>query len=97
MVEPGRRSVDCAKRIVRMAQEIGLHNLQLVANKVASPADEAFIREQLPELPLLGVIPYHAAFAEADRRGCAPLEMLPPEIVETFESILSQIGKGDTA
>jgi CO dehydrogenase maturation factor len=97
VVEPGRRSVDCAKRIVRMAQEIGLHNLQLVANKVASPADEAFIREQLPELPLLGVIPYHAAFAEADRRGCAPLEMLPPEIVETFESILSQIGKGDTA
>jgi len=95
VVEPGRRSVDCAKRILRMAGEIGLHNLKMVANKVTSAADEAFIREQLPELPLLGVIPYCDAFGEADRSGRAPLELLPDELVTEFESILTKIGEGE--
>lgn len=91
VVEPGRRSIDCAKRIVRMAHEIGLQNLCLVANKVASPADEQFIRDALPELPLMGVVPLHEAFAEADRKGITPLEILPEELKETFRSILENI------
>ncbi len=91
VVEPGQRSVDCAKRIIRMAHEIGLNNLQLVANKVASPEDEQFIRAALPELPLLGVIPFHASFAEADRKGITPLEVLPEELKETFKSILEKL------
>jgi CO dehydrogenase maturation factor len=96
VVEPGRRSVDCAKRIIRMAHEIGLQNLMMVANKVASEADATFIREQLPELPLLGVIPFHEAFGDADRRGVAPLDILPAELVAAFESILSKIeAEGD--
>jgi len=91
VVEPGQRSVDCAKRIIRMAHEIGLNNLQLVANKVSSPEDEQFIRAALPELSLLGVIPFHASFAEADRKGITPLEVLPEELKETFKSILEKL------
>ncbi len=91
VVEPGQRSVDCAKRIIRMAHEIGLKNVQMVANKVTSPADEQFIRNALPELALLGVIPLHEAFAEADRKGIAPIDILPPALVETFQTILNRI------
>ena len=91
VVEPGQRSIDCAKRIVRMAHEMGLQNLCVVANKVSSPEDEQFIREALPELPLLGVIPMHEAFGEADRKGITPLDILPEEIKETFQSILEKL------
>jgi CO dehydrogenase maturation factor len=94
VVEPGRRSVDCAKRIIRMAQEIGLKNIQAVANKVASADEEAFIRQALPELPLLGVIPFDPSFGEADRKSCAPLDVLSPELEAAFTSILTRIEEG---
>jgi len=97
VVEPGQRSVDCAKRIIRMAHEIGLKNLQLIANKVSSPEDEQFIRNALPELPVLGVIPAHDAFAEADRKGITPLDVLPEELKETFQSILQKLKQAVTA
>lgn len=91
VVEPGQRSVDCAKRIIRMAHEIGLQRLCAVANKVTSDADVEFIRAALPELPLLGAVPMDKAFAEADRQGVAPIDLLPSEVREQFESILKQI------
>jgi len=91
VVEPGQRSVDCAKRIVRMAHEIGLQNVHLVANKVSSPADEQFIREAFPDLSLLGVVPTHEAFGEADRKGLAPIDLIPAELRETFQTILNKI------
>jgi CO dehydrogenase maturation factor len=94
VVEPGQRSVDCAKRIIRMAHEIGLRNLQMVANKVASADEEAFIRQALPELPLLGVIPFDESFGEADRKGCAPLDLLSPKLESAFSSILNCLEEG---
>ena len=94
VVEPGQRSVDCAKRIIRMGHEIGLNNLKMVANKIASAEEEAFIRQALPELPLLGVIPFDEAFGEADRKGCSPLELLSPELEAAFASILTRLEEG---
>ena len=40
VVEPGQRSIDSAHRVVRMAGEIGLENVQFVANNVSGEADE---------------------------------------------------------
>ncbi len=91
VVEPGQRAVECAKRIIRMAHEIGLQKLCMVANKVASPADERFICEALPELPLLGVIPANEAFAEADRRGVTPFDLLSDDVKKSFYSILEKL------
>jgi len=95
VVEPGHRSIDCARRIIRMAQDIGLTNLKLVANKVATPADEAFIRKELPDWPLLGVIPYSPHFCEADRKNLPVLEALPAELVSVFENILTGLEEGE--
>ncbi|MEI8206281.1 MAG: P-loop NTPase [Kiritimatiellales bacterium] len=94
VVEPGQRSVDCARRIIRMAQEIGIRNMQMVANKVASADEEAFIRQALPELPLLGVIPFDESFGEADRNGCSPLDLLPSKLMAAFSSILTRFEEG---
>jgi len=74
VVEPGQRSVDCAKRVFRMAEQIGLSDLCVVANKVVSNSDEAFIRQALPGARLLGVIPYSEELRQADRHGQSVLQ-----------------------
>jgi CO dehydrogenase nickel-insertion accessory protein CooC1 len=66
----------------------------MVANKVASADEEAFIRQALPELPLLGVIPFDESFGEADRKGCAPLDLLSPKLESAFSSILNCLEEG---
>jgi len=47
VVEPGQRSMDTARRILRMAREIGLPRPAFVINKCSGPEDEAFAREGL--------------------------------------------------
>jgi CO dehydrogenase maturation factor len=95
VVEPGQRSVDCARRIIKMAREIGLQNLQTVGSKITSPEDEAFVREALPELPVAGMIPWSPRFVEADRRGAPVLENLTPELTGAFEAVLTRLQAGE--
>jgi len=40
VVEPGQRSIDCAKAIIGMAHDIGLKKLHIVANRVTCHEDE---------------------------------------------------------
>lgn len=91
VVEPGQRSLDTARRVQRMADEIGLTNLRLVINKVAVPEDEAFVRDALPDADILGVIPYAEEIRRADRHGRNVLSELTPEQRAAFESILDRL------
>lgn len=91
VVEPGQRSIDCARRIIRMAAEIGLRRIQFVANKVRNEADERFIREALPEAELLGVIPEDESLRQADRPGRSALDGLPEPVLGCFEGILERL------
>ncbi|MDP6490378.1 MAG: AAA family ATPase [Kiritimatiellia bacterium] len=69
VVNPGRRSIETALRIRRMAADIGLEQVAVVANRVRTPADEAFIRDALPNLPVLGVLPEDETLLAADCTG----------------------------
>jgi CO dehydrogenase maturation factor len=91
VVEPGQRSVDCARRIVRMAGEIGMKSIQFVANKVANPEDELFIREALPGHHLLAVIPYAEELRDADRDGRSVLDGMSPELQSQLQGILTAL------
>ena len=71
VVNPGQRSIETAFRIRDLAADIGLTRLGVVANRVRSPEDEAFIRKSLPDLPVLGVLPDDEAILAADRAGQA--------------------------
>lgn len=66
VVEPGRRSLETAARIKKLAQDIGLHNVALVGNKVRSEADKQFLISSMPEFKFLGFIPYDPAIIDAD-------------------------------
>ncbi|MCP4749680.1 MAG: AAA family ATPase [Proteobacteria bacterium] len=90
-VEPGRRSVDCARRIIRMSEEIGIRNIRLLANKVTGTDDEEFVRNAFPDSSLLGVIPYSEDIRLADRDGRSPLDGMNSALTERFENILNQL------
>jgi CO dehydrogenase maturation factor len=92
VVEPGQRSIDCAGRIFAMADQIGLRDVRIVANKVAGPADEAFLRAAVAPRPLLACIPVSEQIRTADRHGRSVLESCSPEIRASFDSILAALG-----
>jgi CO dehydrogenase maturation factor len=70
VVEPGRRSIQTAESVLKMAKDIGVRRVFVVANKVRSPRDLSVVREALPkELPFLGAISYDESLTNADLEG----------------------------
>jgi CO dehydrogenase maturation factor len=71
VVEPGRRSLQTAQAIRRLAADLWIHKVFVVGNKVRNEQDAAFIRESLPGDDLLGLLPYSQKAIEADMQGIA--------------------------
>jgi len=82
VVEPGRRSVETAYRIAKLAKDIGLQNIAVVGNKVRSQLEREFLISSLPEFEFLGFIPYDQAVVEAD------LANLP--LVDSSQQIINE-------
>lgn len=91
VLEPGQRSIDSAHRVIQMAGEIGLKNIQLVANKIYGQEDEKFISDAFPDYELLGIIPYSEKFRQSDRNGQSVLDNLDSELLKNFENILKKL------
>jgi len=70
VVDPTNASVETAQRIARLAADIDLRRVVLVANRIVDPTDVDFITERLPGFELIGEIPYshELLVAERDRR-----------------------------
>ena len=66
VVEPGRRSVETAYKINELAQDIGLHNIAVVGNKIRSQSDRESLISNLPGFNFLGFIPYDQAIVDAE-------------------------------
>jgi CO dehydrogenase maturation factor len=90
VTEPGTRSVGVTAEIVGLAQDLGIPRVLGVANKVRSDKDLAFIRDQLPELPLVGWLPMDERVIDADMSGRAIYDAAP-ELVGRVRELLLQI------
>lgn len=86
VVEPGRRSVQTAQTVKKMAEGLGIKKLFVVANKVRGAEDIAFINTGLPDMPLLGSIAFSHCIMEADIQGKSPYDRCP-ETVKEVENI----------
>ncbi len=91
VVEPGRRSVECAHRIIQMSSEIGISAIQLIANKVTTTDDEHFLRDAFSDHDLLEVIPYSEDIRLADRKGNAVIDEIDSDLLAKFKNILTKI------
>ena len=74
VVEPGRRSIDTAGHIKKLAMEIGLKNIALIGNKIRKDQDEEFLKQHLPDFEFLGFLSYDDALIEADLQGISPFD-----------------------
>jgi CO dehydrogenase maturation factor len=98
MVEPSQRAIDSARRVARLAGEIGLRDIRFVANKIASLADEQFVRSALSGQKLAGSIPWSEAIRSAERAGRPVLEGADGELLRSFESLLGNLpARGSSA
>ena len=82
VVEPGRRSLQTAETVRRLAADIGLHKVYAVGCKVQGETDRDFLRENVADLPLLGFISYSPLIAEADLRGISAYDLAPQAVAE---------------
>ena len=90
VVEPGARSIQTYHSVQRLAADLGVHKVSVVANKVRDEADEEFIREQVPPEDLLGMIHYSGKVSDADRRCASPYD-IATETVEEIRAIKNKI------
>ena len=75
VVDPDCRRISAAEHMEKLARQIGISRILIVGNKIEE--DEREFAQRLPRgLPLLGVLPFSLAVAEAGRKG-RPVPQVP--------------------
>lgn len=82
VVEPGRRAIQTANTIRKLAQDIGIERLYVVGSKTHDDEERRFIAESLPDFELLGYLNYSLKAIAADVRGIGIFESDPQLVAE---------------
>jgi CO dehydrogenase maturation factor len=69
VVEPGQRSLQTALAVRKLAEELGVKRVFVVANKVRKEKDVEFIRESLGDMEFLGTMSHNESIVESDMSG----------------------------
>src|ERR671933_1780992 len=79
VVEPYYKSLETGRRMARLAEDLGLEHVALVANKIRDEHELAAVQEfaEQQRLEIAGVVPYDEALPEAERAQAAPLDFAP--------------------
>lgn len=79
IAEPYYKSLETAGRVYQLAQELGIPNIYVVANKVRTSVETEAIQAfcQKHNLELIGVIPYDEQVAAASQAPESPLDSAP--------------------
>ena len=90
VIEPGARSIQTYEKVKKLAADLGITKVDVVANKIRDEQDEAFIRANIPEEALLGFMHYNPEVIDADRRGISPYDV-SPRMVEEIRRIKARM------
>lgn len=92
VIEPGSRSVQTYRNVKRLAADLGVKRVRVVANKIRCAEDEDFIRSAIPAEDLLGLIHLNPEIMDADRKGLSPYDCSPSALAEirSIKAILDQ-------
>lgn len=91
VVEPGQRSLDCAHRVIEMAEAIGIPSVQIIANKITNDQDKAFILSAFPNHPPQVFIPYSEEIRQADQIGTAVTEQLSEPLHQLLVDFIQKL------
>ncbi|OGO00306.1 MAG: carbon monoxide dehydrogenase [Chloroflexi bacterium RBG_13_52_12] len=98
VVEPGRRSLETAETIIKLAQDLGLRNIAVVGNKIRNEADKDFIKSNLPGIEILGFIYYDPAINDADHANLSLFSASPQtakEVKGIYDKLISASRQAD--
>ena len=93
VVEPGRKSIETATRIKKLAGEIGIPQVVAVGNKIRIDSDHDFLLSSLPDFDFLGFIPYDQAIIDADiinKFPIIPSQAVSNAIRDIYQKLISK-------
>jgi CO dehydrogenase maturation factor len=90
VVEPGMRSIQTTKEIARLAGDLKITKFWVVGNKVRHERDAAFIRDNIGNLSLVGMLPFTEKAIDADMENQA-LYDVAPELVDRVREIVAAV------
>jgi len=97
VVEPGGRSIETANNVAKMAKELGIKNVAVIANKITETAQTDVIKSQLKDVALLGSLRYNPEVQKADLNS-KPVFSACPELVgmlkDAKDKLMDLIGEG---
>jgi CO dehydrogenase maturation factor len=83
VVEPGKRSVETAFRIKKMADELKIKKVLVIGNKIRSEEDIVFIIKELKDLEILGFVWYNQELRDkVDEKGLDVFNGLKEKIMQ---------------
>ncbi len=87
VVEPGKRSIETAFHIKKLAFDLGVKRIAVAGSKIRKKEDEDYLKENLAGLEILGFIPYDEKLIEADMRGEPVAYSYPEKVDEIIANI----------
>lgn len=94
VVEPGMRSIQAARQVQKLANEIGIKSIFAVGNKVGNKSHKEFLEKELSVTTLLGFISYNEKIMAADLAGKAVFEgngLLISEVKEIIKNLHTKL------
>ena len=91
VVEPGRRSIETAAGVRRMAGEIGIRRVAVIGNKVTGEPDRAFLESALAGEDYLGGLPFSETIRRADRESLPLTDMMEPPLKALFREVWEKV------
>ncbi len=92
VVEPGQRSIQTAKTIIKLGREIGIENFNIIGNKIQSGEQAIWIKKQFAQVEYLGSISFSQIIGNSDRDGLPLIDSLDSQLKKEFQTIYSSIG-----
>lgn len=90
VVEPGKRSIETAKRVISLARDLGMERYYIVVNKLRGKDDRAFVGKFFDADTIIGTISYSQAVSQSGR-GDAGVSI---EDMSCIDAIREKLEKG---
>jgi CO dehydrogenase maturation factor len=90
VVEPGRRSIETANNMAKMAKELGIGRVAAIANKITESSQTDTIKSQLKNIALLGSLPYSQAIQKSDMNR-SPVFTSDPDTVQYLRKVKDKL------
>ena len=97
VTEPGKSSVQTARTVESLAKELGIQEIQFIANKIRNDKERDFILSNFSENELLGILSYDETIAEKSMGyGQRPDAVDTRELEALLYNVLDRAKKSDS-